>query len=198
MNTKIITLIVGGVLLAGGLCFAFGSDMVLGLFNKDRNGIIVGGPDEHGCLPSAGEMWSRTKNKCIRPGAEGPGGCLYANDFDKDEYGCYSSLDYTWSEEENKCVRIRTWLIYPFCEDVLDHVQRLGGKAESQESTLENQDGGDSVVQEEQPRDEIIIGGRDEHGCLPSAGEMWSRTKNKCIRPWEAGSYSGSEPIQYL
>ncbi|NNC38641.1 MAG: hypothetical protein EX271_10590 [Acidimicrobiales bacterium] len=26
---------------------------------------------------------------------------------------------------------------------------------------------------------------RDEHGCIPSAGYVWSEEKQKCVRPWE-------------
>ena len=35
---------------------------------------------------------------------------------------------------------------------------------------------------------ELVGNGRDEHGCLTSAGYQWSYAKNDCIRTWEAGT----------
>lgn len=34
---------------------------------------------------------------------------------------------------------------------------------------------------------QLIGNGRDEHGCLTSAGYQWSYAKNDCIRAWEVG-----------
>ncbi len=34
---------------------------------------------------------------------------------------------------------------------------------------------------------DAIGGERDEHGCLTSAGYIWSVVRNDCVRPWEAG-----------
>ena len=36
--------------------------------------------------------------------------------------------------------------------------------------------------------DDLVGNGRDEHGCLTSAGYQWSYAKNDCVRPWEAGN----------
>lgn len=33
----------------------------------------------------------------------------------------------------------------------------------------------------------LIGNGRDDHGCLTSAGYQWSYAKNDCVRVWEAG-----------
>ena len=33
----------------------------------------------------------------------------------------------------------------------------------------------------------LVGNGRDEHGCLSSAGYQWSYAKNDCVRIWEAG-----------
>lgn len=30
----------------------------------------------------------------------------------------------------------------------------------------------------------LVGGDRDEHGCIGSAGYVWSQKENKCIRPW--------------
>lgn len=32
---------------------------------------------------------------------------------------------------------------------------------------------------------EELVGDRDEHGCIPSAGYVWCESLGKCIRPWE-------------
>jgi len=31
----------------------------------------------------------------------------------------------------------------------------------------------------------LVGGDRDEHGCIGSAGYVWSTEKQQCIRPWE-------------
>ena len=31
----------------------------------------------------------------------------------------------------------------------------------------------------------LVGGDRDEHGCIGSAGYIWSAEKQQCIRPWE-------------
>ncbi len=31
----------------------------------------------------------------------------------------------------------------------------------------------------------IVGGDRDAHGCIPSAGYVWSSASQKCVRPWE-------------
>jgi len=33
--------------------------------------------------------------------------------------------------------------------------------------------------------DGTIVGGKDEYGCIPSAGYSWCQVKNKCLRVWE-------------
>jgi predicted amidohydrolase YtcJ len=32
---------------------------------------------------------------------------------------------------------------------------------------------------------DVVGGGRDEHGCIPSAGYQWCEMLGKCVRPWE-------------
>lgn len=32
-----------------------------------------------------------------------------------------------------------------------------------------------------------MLGGYDEHGCIPSAGYTWNATEEKCVREWETG-----------
>lgn len=45
----------------------------------------------------------------------------------------------------------------------------------------------------------VVGGDRDSHGCIPSAGYVWSTSTNSCIRPWENatsstnGGYSGDD-----
>lgn len=34
---------------------------------------------------------------------------------------------------------------------------------------------------------QLVGNGRDEHGCLTSAGYQWSYAMNDCVRPWEIG-----------
>ncbi len=36
----------------------------------------------------------------------------------------------------------------------------------------------------------IVWGDRDAHGCIPSAGYIWSESMNMCIRPWESPKMS--------
>eukprot|EP00928_Gymnodinium_smaydae_P066474 TRINITY_DN49485_c0_g1_i1.p1 TRINITY_DN49485_c0_g1~~TRINITY_DN49485_c0_g1_i1.p1 ORF type:complete len:429 (+),score=55.02 TRINITY_DN49485_c0_g1_i1:34-1287(+) len=33
----------------------------------------------------------------------------------------------------------------------------------------------------------LLGGDRDEHGCIPSAGYVWCRSRDACVRPWEIG-----------
>ena len=37
------------------------------------------------------------------------------------------------------------------------------------------------------PQSPLVGGDRDEHGCIGSAGYVWSEVKKDCIRPFEAG-----------
>jgi hypothetical protein len=42
------------------------------------------------------------------------------------------------------------------------------------------------VKQKNDGVEEKMVGNdRDEHGCIGSAGYVWSEEKNKCVRPWE-------------
>lgn len=43
----------------------------------------------------------------------------------------------------------------------------------------------------------VLVGAdRDAHGCIGSAGYIWSETQQKCIRPWEqaAQQKAGTQP----
>jgi hypothetical protein len=43
-------------------------------------------------------------------------------------------------------------------------------------------------------QDPAAVGsGRDEHGCITSAGYRWCEAENKCVRPWELLDEVGSE-----
>lgn len=49
----------------------------------------------------------------------------------------------------------------------------------------------------------VVVGNdKDEHGCIASAGYVWSEVKQDCIRLWEEGvrmeSLSNKENIAYL
>lgn len=35
--------------------------------------------------------------------------------------------------------------------------------------------------------DKLVGADRDEHGCIGSAGYVWSRVRQACVRPWEEG-----------
>lgn len=35
------------------------------------------------------------------------------------------------------------------------------------------------------PEPQLIGNDKDEHGCIPSAGYLWSEVKQACVRPWE-------------
>jgi|GEM_PF-6854512 hypothetical protein len=37
-------------------------------------------------------------------------------------------------------------------------------------------------------RPQIVGGDRDAHNCIPSAGYVWSITRNSCVRTWEIGT----------
>lgn len=40
----------------------------------------------------------------------------------------------------------------------------------------------------------ILVGGdRDSHGCIPSAGYIWSESSQKCVRPWEENTASTTD-----
>jgi len=43
------------------------------------------------------------------------------------------------------------------------------------------------TVNDEPPEIIEAGGGRDEHGCIPSAGYEWSVALEKCVRLWEVG-----------
>lgn len=38
---------------------------------------------------------------------------------------------------------------------------------------------------EENENRQLIGGDRDEHGCIGSAGYIWCKAKQKCLRQWE-------------
>jgi hypothetical protein len=38
-----------------------------------------------------------------------------------------------------------------------------------------------------------VGGGRDENGCITSAGYSWDPTKQKCVRPWEVNSSNADD-----
>lgn len=42
----------------------------------------------------------------------------------------------------------------------------------------------------------MVGGDRDAHNCIPSAGYVWSSTRNSCVRTWEVGTrlYSTLDP----
>lgn len=43
----------------------------------------------------------------------------------------------------------------------------------------------------------MIVGGdRDSHGCIPSAGYVWSETLSKCVRPWETPKMTPRAALQ--
>lgn len=42
----------------------------------------------------------------------------------------------------------------------------------------------------------IPWGDRDIHGCIGSAGYIWSSTKNQCIRPWEDQNMTQRQALQ--
>lgn len=73
--------------------------------------------DEHGCIGSAGYVWSESKQACIRPWEqteqEEPlvGG-------QRDEHGCLGPAGYSWSEDVQAC--FRSW--------ELDESQRQAAK----------------------------------------------------------------------
>jgi hypothetical protein len=41
-------------------------------------------------------------------------------------------------------------------------------------------------------KEPIIGGDKDAHGCIGSAGYLWSETKQKCLRPWEENCTAGT------
>ena len=43
------------------------------------------------------------------------------------------------------------------------------------------------IVEEvhEAPAEELVGGDMDEHGCIATAGYIWSEEKQACVRPWE-------------
>lgn len=43
---------------------------------------------------------------------------------------------------------------------------------------------------------QMVGGDRDAHNCIPSAGYVWSSTRNSCVRTWEVGTrlYSTLNP----
>lgn len=48
------------------------------------------------------------------------------------------------------------------------------------------------------PSNQIVVGDKDEHGCIGSAGYSWCEPKSKCLRVWEEACYSSPEQeIQY-
>lgn len=42
----------------------------------------------------------------------------------------------------------------------------------------------------------VVGGDRDIHGCIGSAGYVWSNSENKCIRPWETPKMSPREALK--
>lgn len=36
-------------------------------------------------------------------------------------------------------------------------------------------------------REQLVGADKDEHGCIGSAGYVWSEVLQKCVRPWEVG-----------
>jgi hypothetical protein len=43
-------------------------------------------------------------------------------------------------------------------------------------------------------RESAAVGsGRDEHGCITSAGYRWCESEKECVRPWELLEKVGSE-----
>lgn len=42
---------------------------------------------------------------------------------------------------------------------------------------------------------EIVGGDTDEHGCIATAGYLWSEEKQECVRPWEEGSETTEKTV---
>ena len=42
----------------------------------------------------------------------------------------------------------------------------------------------------------VVWGDRDTHGCIGSAGYIWSTTDNQCIRPWEKPKMTPRQALQ--
>lgn len=58
--------------------------------------------DAHGCIPSAGYVWSEEAKACVRPW-ENSAELIVGGD--SDEHGCKASAGYIWSEQTQACVR---------------------------------------------------------------------------------------------
>lgn len=43
------------------------------------------------------------------------------------------------------------------------------------------------------PEPQLIGNDKDEHGCIPSAGYLWSDAKQACVRPWEENQATSSD-----
>ncbi|CAB9515362.1 expressed unknown protein [Seminavis robusta] len=133
--------------------------------------------DENGCIGSAGYIWCPELQECVQPWDQD---CPVEGTKFEGPATIQCSADMRCSASDACLIDMGQYFVTG------PYMTGVNGTLNLPEGCTANCTGCS------EPQDEPLIGGEtDEHGCLPSAGQVWCVSKNQCISATEECPVNG-------